>query len=133
MDPEFNPEETLKQLTIPKTIDASGYALPPDHLVLGWTREYIELPTHARIAARVEGKSSRARIGLGIHITAPTIHAGFKGRVRLEMVNHGTYPILLSPRMPICQLVFEQTLGTPEKGYSGIFLGQTVSSDSEQR
>jgi hypothetical protein len=27
--------------------------------------------------------------------------------------------------MPICQLIFETTLGTPEKGYTGIFAGQT--------
>jgi dCTP deaminase len=128
MDAEFNPEETLKQVTKLQKIDqTNGYVLNKDHLVLGWTREYVELPTHARIAARVEGKSSRARFGLGVHITAPTIHAGFKGRIRLEMVNHGTYPMLLRTGMPICQLVFEQTLGTPEKGYQGIFLGQDIA------
>lgn len=130
MDKEFNPEETLKQVTAARKIDAlDGYRLLKDHLVLGWTREYIELPPHARLAARVEGKSSRARFGLGVHITAPTIHAGFRGRVRLEMVNHGTFPILLRTGMPICQLVFEQTLGTAAKGYQGIFLGQTVAED----
>jgi dCTP deaminase len=26
--------------------------------------------------------------------------------------------------MRICQLIFEQTLGTPEKGYGGQFSGQ---------
>jgi hypothetical protein len=31
--------------------------------------------------ARVEGKSSLARIGLGIHVTAPTIHPGFGEKV----------------------------------------------------
>jgi dCTP deaminase len=35
------------------------------------------LPHTARLAARVEGKSSLARLGLGVHVTAPTIHAGF--------------------------------------------------------
>ena len=45
--------------------------------VLAWTVEKVRLPHTARIAARVEGKSSLARIGLGIHVTAPTIHAGF--------------------------------------------------------
>ena len=33
------------------------------------------------LAARVEGKSSYARCGLLAHFTAPTIHAGFEGRV----------------------------------------------------
>jgi len=57
-------------------------------------------------------------------MTAPTIHAGFEGRIRLEIVNHGHLPILLKSNMRICQLVFEQTLGTPAKAYIGQFQGQ---------
>jgi dCTP deaminase len=95
--------------------------------VLGWTAEYINIPTDARLAARVEGKSSLARIGIGVHLTAPTIHAGFKGQIRLEIVNHGPVPIILKPGMRICQLVFELTLGTPEGGYKGQFLDQTAA------
>jgi hypothetical protein len=30
-----------------------------------------------------------------------------------------------SPGMRICQLIFEQTLGTAERGYKGQFAGQT--------
>ncbi len=29
--------------------------------------------------------------------------------------------------MPVCQLIFEQTFGTPEKGYKGQFFGQEQS------
>ena len=97
--------------------------------MLAWTTEYINyinLVSHHRIAARVEGKSSLARLGLGVHITAPTIHAGFDGHIRLEMFNHGKIPIRLRAGMRICQLVFEQTLGTPEKGYQGQFSGQRI-------
>lgn len=84
----------------------------------------MDLRNDTRIAARVEGKSSLARIGLAVHITAPTIHAGFDGQIRLEIVNHGPLPILLKPGMRICQLIFEQTLGTPDKVYGGQFAGQ---------
>ena len=66
--------------------------------MLGWTAEYVELPIDSRIAARVEGKSSLARLGLGVHITAPTIHAGFPGQIRLEIVNHGHLPNLIQSR-----------------------------------
>jgi dCTP deaminase len=107
------------------TIDQqSGYPIVPRKLALGWTKERIEMDVEARIAARVEGKSSLARLGLVIHMTAPTIHAGFKGRIRLEMMNHGAVPIRLWPGMRICQLIFETTLGTAEKGYKGQFAGQ---------
>lgn len=101
-----------------------GYVLEPRGFILGWTVENIELPINSRLAARVEGKSSLARIGLGIHITAPTIHAGFKGPIQLEICNHGCFRIRLRPKMPVCQLILEQTLGTPVKGYKGQFYGQ---------
>ena len=86
--------------------------------------ETIKLPILSRVAARVEGKSSLARLGIGIHITAPTIHAGFEGPIQLEICNHGTVRVRLLVGMPVCQLIFEQTLGTPHKGYTGQFLGQ---------
>lgn len=105
-------------------ITSDGWVLEPGSFVLGWTEESVELPISARLAARVEGKSSLARLGIGIHITAPTIHAGFKGTIQLEICNHGPLRVKLVPGMPVCQLIFEQTLGTPEQGYKGQFYGQ---------
>jgi dCTP deaminase len=72
---------------------------------------------------RIEG--ALARLGIGVHITAPTIHAGFKGPIVLEVFNHSTLRVKLTAGMRICQLIFEQTLGTPAKGYSGQFFQQT--------
>lgn len=106
-------------------IPDGGYVLEPGSFVLGWTQETLELPKHARLAARVEGKSSLARLGIGIHITAPTIHAGFKGSIQLEFCNHGILRVKIIPGMPVCQLIFEQTLGTPDQGYKGQFFDQT--------
>jgi dCTP deaminase len=56
---------------------AKGYELKARSFVLGFTREIVQLPVQSRIAARVEGKSSLARVGVGVPVTAPTIHAGF--------------------------------------------------------
>jgi dCTP deaminase len=123
---DFSPENSLADLTELVEIPAEGFALPCKTLFLGWTCEYIDLKTAARLAGRVEGKSSLARLGLGVHITAPTIHSGFNGRIRLEIINHGGLPIRLRARMRICQLIFEATLGTPERGYKGQFSGQTA-------
>lgn len=117
-------EKFLKKLSNQTIISSDGYVLGRNMLVLGYTNEYVDLRVDTKYAARVEGKSSLARIGLSVHITAPTIHAGFDGRVRLEIVNHGPLPIRLRSGMAICQLIFEQTLGTPEKGYAGQFAGQ---------
>jgi dCTP deaminase len=123
----FDHEKALAALLEPPvTIDAKdGYLFQPGRLVLAWTREYVKLEPHARIAARIEGKSSLARLGIAVHITAPTIHAGFDGQIRLEMFNHGKMPVRLRPGMRICQLIFELTLGVPVQGYKGRFAGQT--------
>jgi dCTP deaminase len=124
----FNHERALAQFTESRTIDTqSGYLLMSRRLVLAWTREFVDLQSSAKLAARVEGKSSLARLGLAVHVTAPTIHAGFNGRIRLEIVNHGPVPIRLRQGMRICQLIFEQTLGTPDRGYQGRFSGQDVT------
>jgi dCTP deaminase len=113
----FVAERTLAKITKQVTINQSGYLLIPDKLVLGWTVERLELPIHSRLAARVEGKSSLARLGLGVHITAPTIHSGFGNPIRLEIINHGVVPIRLRVGMRICQLIFEVTFGTAQKGF----------------
>jgi dCTP deaminase len=122
---DYDYDTALEELSTTTPIGDGGFELPHKELILGWTAEYINIPTDARLAARVEGKSSLARLGIGVHLTAPTIHAGFKGQIRLEIVNHGPVPILLKAGMRICQLVFELTLGTPQGGYKGQFLDQT--------
>lgn len=120
---DYSFQDSMEAITDKVNI-GNGYNLEPKRLLLGWTKETVELPTISRLAARVEGKSSLARIGLGIHITAPTIHAGFKGQLQLEIINHGAGQIVLRSGMRICQLIFEMTFGTAQKGYSGQFSGQ---------
>lgn len=91
-----------------------GFALEPGKFVLSNTLEKVHFPiTEGGICygARVEGRSSYARIGLLVHFTAPTIHAGFKGTITLELMNFGKNPIMLYPEIYICQLIFERVDG----------------------
>lgn len=102
------------------------FVLRPGRLVLGRTHERIALPIGAQgecLAARVEGKSSFARCGLMVHLTAPTIHAGFEGTITLELCNLGPCGIALYPFMPICQLIVERVEGIPFRN-DGQFQGQ---------
>jgi dCTP deaminase len=126
----FKFDDVTRNHTDTATIPGDGYILEPGAFALAWTLERIELPVSGRIAARVEGKSSLARCGVGVHVTAPTIHAGFAGQIQLEMFNHSTLRVKLLAGMRICQLIFEMSLGTPEKGYRGMFAGQTASGPS---
>ena len=96
--------------------DDGSYDLPPNKFTLGITREIIRLPRRSKIAARVEGRSTLARMGLAVHLTAPTIHAGFSGRIVLEMYNFSYHTLRLQPgKLSICQLVFER-LGKVPRG-----------------
>lgn len=93
-------------------------ALAPRKFVLGRTLERVTLPLPTTddtpcYAARIEGRSSYARCGLTVHLTAPTIHAGFDGMITLEICNFGPYTIQLYPKMPVCQLIIEAVHGMP--------------------
>lgn len=122
--PGYDVLSVIKEHSIPRHLPDEGLIFEPKSFLLAWTLEEVRLPHTSRIAARVEGKSSLARLGIAIHVTAPTIHAGFQGRIQLELCNHGSLRVRLRKGMPICQLIFEQVFGTPEKGYSGQFLKQ---------
>jgi len=94
--------------------DKQPYNLEPDEFILARTIETIELPitnSLPHLAARIEGKSSRARLGLIVHCTAPTVHPGFRGSLTLEMANLGPAPIVLRTGMYIAQLIIEQVYG----------------------
>jgi dCTP deaminase len=106
----------------------SSFLLEKNKFVLGNTAEKIHLPIPADgnncLAARIEGKSSMARLGLLVHFTAPTVHPGFVGTLTLEMINLGPVGIILRPGMPIAQLIVEEVHGLPFSNPSQ-FQGQT--------
>lgn len=95
--------------TVTRAIGES-FQLDPGKFVLAYTLEYIAMPNY--LAARVEGRSSLARLGVSVHQTAPTVHATFEGQLRLEISHNGPYPCLIYPEQRICQLVVER-LGSP--------------------
>jgi dCTP deaminase len=102
-------------------IPEEGFNLEPGVFVLGQTVERLQLPIDVPanrvlkrcLAARFEGKSSRARTGLLVHFTAPTIHPGFEGSITLEMINLGPVAFVLRAGMAIGQLIFEEVCGLP--------------------
>lgn len=97
------------------------FVLHPGEFVLGSTLERITLPDD--VVARLEGKSSLARLGLVIHSTAGFIDAGFDGDVTLELSNVATLPILLHPGMKIAQLAFFRLDRPAERPYGSAELG----------
>ena len=106
----------------------------PKAFILARTLEKITLPLESQLAARVEGRSSGARLGLVVHLSAPTIHAGFSGKITLEIINHGYTHIRLDPKKDrICQLIFEQLLSKPAKANLSKFQGQKSVTGSRSK
>ena len=78
----------------------------PGKLLIAETLESIQLP--ADLAARVEGRSTYARLGITAHQTAPSVKPGWSGRLTLEIGNIGPFTCRLYPGMRLCQLILER-------------------------
>ena len=100
-----------------KCIDLSqdSYKLKPNEFILGSTLERVNVPYD--LMGRVEGKSSIARLGVTIHITAGFIDAGFNGNVTLEIYNCSDKEFELYHGMNICQIVFETLSSKVDRPY----------------
>lgn len=83
-------------------IPESGYLLNPGEFYLGTINEYSE--SSGDVVPMLEGKSSLARLGLEIHVTAGFGDIGFKGYWTLEMTVRK--PLIIYPNIPIGQLFF---------------------------
>lgn len=106
--------ETAENYLLDAPLSHDGCLVIPPYSQHPWhflcqTQSRIELHREHRIAARVEGKSSLARLGLLVHLTAPTVHTTFRGRITLEVVNLGPFQLKLVPRKTrICSIIFER-------------------------
>lgn len=81
------------------------FILHPGELALAMTLESITLPSD--IVGWLDGRSSLARLGLMVHVTAHRIDPGWSGNIVLEFYNAGKLPLALRAGMPIGALNFE--------------------------
>ncbi|NAX48609.1 dCTP deaminase [Photobacterium halotolerans] len=96
--------------------DGDAFFLHPGQLALAVTHESVTLPDN--IVGWLDGRSSLARLGLMVHVTAHRIDPGWSGRIVLEFYNSGRLPLALRPHMPIGALSFEVLSGSAEKPYN---------------
>lgn len=87
----------------------------PGQFMLAHTLEYVKLPPG--VAAQIEGRSSFARLGLQVHMTANLVEAGFDGCLTLEILNSGPSTITLYPGMRIAQVRFFRFVTVPKYPY----------------
>jgi dCTP deaminase len=79
-------KDILKASELWKLHEVDHWDLEPGQFVLAKTLETVHLPND--LTGLVEGRSSYARFGIGIHVTAPKIDPGYNNRITLELTNH---------------------------------------------
>lgn len=89
--------------------------LRPFGFVLWTTKEVIGTPTeNPELIAFVNAKSTKARTGIMVHFTAPTINSGWRGKITLEILNAGPFTFLLRPGDAIAQLTVATISSRPD-------------------
>lgn len=91
-----------------KLISKNEIILEPGDFILGITKEKITLKN---LCGWLQGRSTYARLGLGIHVTANFIHPGVSNKQVLEIKNLNNYKIKIKAGMKICQLIIERVEG----------------------
>ncbi len=93
-----------------------AFFLHPGELALAVTAESISLPDD--LVGWLDGRSSLARLGLMVHVTAHRIDPGWSGPIVLECFNSGKLPLALRPGMTICAMNFETLSGPAARPYN---------------
>lgn len=96
-------------------VDEEPFYLHPGELALGITVESLKIPSD--IVCFIDGRSSLARLGLMVNVTAHTIEPGWEGRITLELANLGRIPLALYADTRICAVRFEQLSSPAERSY----------------
>lgn len=104
----YAPELTLE--------DGDAFILEPGALVLAMTKELVRI-NDRHLLGWLDGKSSLARIGLQVHLTAHRIDPGWSGNIVLEIANLGANRVALSPGMGIGAISFETISGEVDSSY----------------
>jgi len=96
--------------------DGDAFFLHPGELALAVTYESVTLPDD--IVGWLDGRSSLARLGLMVHVTAHRIDPGWSGQIVLEFFNSGKLPLALRPKMTIAALNFETMSSSALRPYN---------------
>ncbi len=92
----------------------SELIVKPGGFVLWTTKEKVGTPTtNPAFIGFVNSKSTKARVGAQVHLTAPTIHAGWSGNITLEITNLGPFHFVLLEDDVIAQLTVARISSSP--------------------
>ncbi len=106
----FPAKEEADHEDVTEYLEVNDYfLLMPGESVLGITKEKVSLPEN--ICGWLEGRSTFARLGLTVHVTASFMHPGISSKQVLEINNVSSIPLELYPGTYICQFIFQRCEG----------------------
>lgn len=106
-------EEIMEEIVIE---EGGPFVLPPKGFVLTTTKEEVWLSDD--LMARLDGRSSLARLGIVIHLTAARFDPGWRGKPVIELGNMGSMPVVLYAGVTkICAMTFELLSSPAEVPY----------------
>ncbi len=114
----------VKQEVVETEITPNGCTMYPGRIYLGHTSEMMGSDHYVPI---IKGRSSTARLGLFIHVTADIIDLGSHNQWTLQL--YATQPIVVYPRMLIGQVTFWRVFGEIEL-YNGKYQGSSGPCES---
>ncbi|HEY6256457.1 MAG TPA: dCTP deaminase [Xanthobacteraceae bacterium] len=118
-------DSKIRQEAVTEEIPAGGLVLQPDRIYLGHTEETMGSDHYVPI---IRARSSIARIGLFVHITADLIDIGSYNQWTLQL--HAIQPVRVYAGMLIGQVTFWCVKGTITL-YQGKYQGSKGPMESE--
>jgi dCTP deaminase len=115
----------VRQETIMEEIPPEGFVLQPDRIYLGHTEETMGSDFYVPI---IRARSSVARLGLFVHVTADLIDIGSYNQWTLQL--HAIQPVRVYAGMPIGQVTFWCVKGEITL-YKGKYQGSKGPMESE--
>lgn len=112
--------------TVELKIPDHGLLLRPGILYLGHTLEYTVTNGFVPI---LEGRSSVARLGMSVHLTAGFGDHGFAGDWTLEITV--VHPLRVYAGVRICQIAYEPIVGEVDREYRGKYQQQRGPQPSQ--
>lgn len=106
---DMKSSNSITEVLIPE----DGLVLHPGQLYLGST---VERTYTDKFMPIIEGRSSVARLGIFVHITAGLGEVGFNGNWTLELTC--VQPVRIYPYVEICQIYFQEVVGEIELCHS---------------
>ncbi len=114
-----------KQEVLSIELGEDGFILEPNRIYLAHTEEVMGSDYYVPI---IRARSSTARLGLFVHITADLIDIGSLNQWTLQL--YAVQPVKVYPGMQLGQVTFWETFGTVEL-YNGKYQGLMGPQESQ--